>query len=90
MANITELLNKNLEPIFQKLGKISLNGEKILGVAFKDNEIQLIELVYKKKTWQVKDYTYQQIAGIGKDQDIYSASTYLSDQVKNCLDSICL
>ena len=88
MANITELLNKNLEPIFQKLGKISLNGEKILGVAFKDNEIQLIELVYKKKTWQVKDYTYQQIAGIGKDQDIYSASTYLSDQIKNCLDSI--
>ena len=66
MANITELLNKNLEPIFQKLGKISLNGEKILGVAFKDNEIQLIELVYKKKIWQVKDYTYQQIAGIGK------------------------
>jgi type IV pilus assembly protein PilN len=88
MANITELLNKNLEPIFQKLGKISLNGEKILGVAFKDNEIQLIELIYKKKIWQVKDYTYQQIAGIGKDQDIYSASTYLSDQIKNCLDSI--
>jgi len=88
MANITELLNKNLEPIFQKLGKISLNGEKILGIALKDHEIQLIELVYKKKIWQVKDYTYQQIAGIGKDQDIYSASTYLSDQVKNCLDSI--
>ena len=88
MANITELLNKNLEPIFQKLGKISLNGEKILGVAFKDNEIQLIELIYKKKIWQVKDYTFQQIAGIGKDQDIYSASTYLSDQIKNCLDSI--
>jgi len=88
MANITELLNKNLEPIFQKLGKISLNNESILGAAFKDNEIQIIELVYKKNTWQVKDYTYQQIAGIGKDQDIYSASTYLSDQVKNCLDSI--
>ena len=88
MANITELLNKNLEPIFQKLGKISLNKETILGAAFKDNEIQIIELVFKKNAWQVKDFTYQQIAGIGKDQDIYSASTYLSDQIKNCLDDI--
>ena len=88
MANITEILNKNLEPVFQKLGKISLKNEKILGVAFKDNEIQIIELVLKKNNWHVKNYTYQQIAGIGKDQDIYSASTYLSDQVKNCLDSI--
>lgn len=88
MANITELLNKNLEPIFQKLGKISLNKETILGAAFKDNEIQIIELVFKKNAWQVKDFTYQQIAGIGKDQDIYSASTYLSDQIKNCLDGI--
>ena len=88
MANITELLNKNLEPIFQKLGKISLNKETILGAAFKDNEIQIIELVFKKNAWQVKDFTYQQIAGIGKDQDIYSASTYLSDQINNCLDDI--
>ena len=88
MANITELLNKNLEPIFQKLGKISLNKETILGAAFKDNEIQIIELVFKKNAWQVKDFTYQQIAGIGKDQDIYSASTYLGDQIKNCLDDI--
>ena len=88
MANITEIINKGLEPVFQKLGKISLNQENILGIALKDNEIQIIDLIYKKKTWQVKNYNYQKIEGIGKDQDIYSASTYLSDQIKNCLDDL--
>ena len=88
MANIKELLNKTLEPVFKKLGKINLNSENILGVSIKDKEIQAIDLIYKKKSWQVKDYIFQQIAGIGKDQDIYTASTYLSDQVKNALSSI--
>ena len=88
MANITEILNKKLEPVFQKLGSVALKNENLLGVSFKDDEIQIIDLIYKKKAWHVKDYTYQKIAGIGKDQDIYTASTYLSDQIKNCLDSI--
>lgn len=89
MANkITEILNKQLEPIFKKIGKIDLKREKILGVSFKDNEIQIVDLVFKKGSWLVNGYTYQQIAGIGKDQDIYTASTYLSDQLKNVLDSV--
>jgi Tfp pilus assembly protein PilN len=89
MANkINEILNKNLEPIFKKMGKINLKKENILGISFKDNEIQIIDLIYKKKSWQAKEYSYQQIAGIGKDQDIFTASTYLADQVKNALDSV--
>ena len=89
MANkINEILNKNLEPIFKKLGSINLKKENILGISFKDNEIQIIDLVYKKKSWKAKEYSYQQIAGIGADQDIFTASTYLGDQVKNALDTI--
>ena len=89
MANkITEIFNKQLEPIFKKIGKIDLKREKILGVSFKDNEIQIVDLISKKGSWLVNGYTYQQIAGIGKDQDIYTASTYLGDQLRNVLDSV--
>ena len=89
MANkINEILNKNLDPIFKKIGKINLSKENILGISFKDNEIQVIELVHKKNSWKAKNYSYQQIAGIGEDQDIFTASSYLSDQVKNALDSV--
>ena len=85
---INEILNKNLDPIFKKIGKINLSKENILGISFKDNEIQVIELVHKKNSWKAKNYSYQQIAGIGEDQDIFTASSYLSDQVKNALDSV--
>ena len=88
VQKLIEILNKQLKPIFKKCGEFSIKKENILGVVFKDNEIQIIELLKKKSSWFAKGYTYQQIAGIGKDQDIFSASTYLSDQVKNALDSI--
>ena len=88
VQKLIEILNKQLKPIFKKCGEFSIKKENILGVVLKDNEIQIIELLKKKGSWFTKGYTYQQIAGIGKDQDIFSASTYLSDQVKNALDSI--
>ena len=88
VQKLIEILNKQLKPIFKKCGEFSIKKENILGVVLKDNEIQIIELLKKKSSWFAKGYTYQQIAGIGKDQDIFSASTYLSDQVKNALDSI--
>jgi hypothetical protein len=50
MANITEILNKKLEPVFQKLGSVALKNENLLGVSFKDDEIQIIDLIYKKKS----------------------------------------
>ena len=87
-SKLNEILNKNLEPIFKKLGILNLKKENILGISFKDDEIQIIDLVYKKKSWKAKEYSFQKIAGIGADQDIYTASTYLGDQVKNALDSI--
>ena len=86
VQKLIEILNKQLKPIFKKCGEFSIKKENILGVVLKDNEIQIIELLKKKSSWFAKGYTYQQIAGIGKDQDIFSASTYLSDQVKNALD----
>ena len=42
----------------------------------------------KKKTCKIDNFSNQQIAGIGEDQDFLSATTYLSDQVKNALESI--
>lgn len=87
-SKFVEFINKSLDPVFKKLGKSNLNKENILGIFFQDNEIEIANIKKKKNTWLVKDYTYQKIAGIGKDQDIYSASTYLADQIKNVLDSI--
>jgi Tfp pilus assembly PilM family ATPase len=87
-SKFVEFINKSLDPVFKKLGKSNLNKENILGIFFQDNEIEIANIKKKKNTWLVNDYTYQKIAGIGKDQDIYSASTYLADQIKNVLDSI--
>ena len=50
--------------------------------------IQAAEISLKKKQYKVDNFSNQQIAGIGEDQDLLSATTYLSDQVKNALDSI--
>ena len=88
VKKVIDILNQQLKPIFKKCGKFDLKKEKLLGVSFKESEIQIIELLKKKDSWFANGYTYQKIAGIGKDQDIYSASTYLSDQIKNVLDSI--
>jgi type IV pilus assembly protein PilN len=87
-SKFVEFINKSLDPVFKKLGKSNLNKENILGIFFQDNEIEIANIKKKKNTWLVNDYTYQKIEGIGKDQDIYSASTYLADQIKNVLDSI--
>ena len=48
VQKLIEILNKQLKPIFKKCGEFSIKKENILGVVFKDNEIQIIELLKKK------------------------------------------
>ena len=62
--------------------------EKVIGVVFRDKFIQAAEISFKKNICKVDNFSNQQIAGIGEDQDFLSATTYLSDQVKNALDPI--
>ena len=45
VQKLIEILNKQLKPIFKKCGEFSIKKENILGVVFKDNEIQIIENV---------------------------------------------
>ena len=88
MDKIKEAIVKIFDPIVKLIGKRNLKKEKIIGVALKDKEIQICELSFVKGTWKVLNYSYQEIVGIGQDQDIYSATTYLSDQIKNAMSSI--
>ena len=88
MDKIKEAIAKIFDPIVKLIGKRNLKKEKIIGVALKDKEIQICELSFVKGTWKVLNYSYQEIVGIGQDQDIYSATTYLSDQIKNAMSSI--
>jgi hypothetical protein len=48
VQKLIEILNKQLKPIFKKCGEFSIKRENILGVVFKDDEIQIIELSKKK------------------------------------------
>ena len=79
---------KLFAPIINIIGKSHSNKEKVIGVVFRDKYIQAAEISFKKDACKVDNYSNQQIAGIGEDQDFLSATTYLSDQVKNALDSI--
>ena len=88
MDKIKEAIVKIFDPIVKLIGKRNLKKEKIIGVALKDKEIQICELSFVKGSWKVLNYSYQEIVGIGQDQDIYSATTYLSDQIKNAMSSI--
>jgi len=88
MDKIKEAIVKIFDPIVKLIGKRNLKKEKIIGVALKDKEIQICELSFVKGAWKVLNYSYQEIVGIGQDQDIYSATTYLSDQIKNAMSSI--
>ena len=79
---------KAFKPIINLIGKNHLKNERVLGVVFREKFIQIAEISLKKKQYKIENFSNQQIAGIGDDQDIFSATTYLSDQVKNALDSI--
>ena len=79
---------KVFSPIINIIGKSHTNKEKIIGVVFRDKFIQAAEISFKKDKCKITNFSNQQIAGIGEDQDFLSATTYLSDQVKNALDSI--
>ena len=70
------------------IGKNHSKKEKVIGVVFRDKFIQAAEISFKKGVCKIDNFSNQQIAGIGEDQDFLSATTYLSDQVKNALDSI--
>ena len=79
---------KAFAPIINIIGKSHTKKEKIIGVVVRDRFIQAAEISFKKNTCKVNNFSNQQIAGIGDDQDFLSATTYLSDQVKNALESI--
>ena len=79
---------KAFAPIIKLIGKSHSKNERVIGVVLRDKFIQAAEISYKKNTCKIDNFTNQQIAGIGEDQDFLSATTYLSDQVKNALDSI--
>ena len=79
---------KAFAPIIKIIGNSHAKKEKVIGVVFRDKYIQAAEISLKKNVWKVDNFSNQQIAGIGDDQDFLSATTYLSDQVKNSLDSI--
>ena len=88
MDKIKELLAKVFAPIIQQIGKFNFKKEKLIGVVLKEKELQICEIAQIKDKWKVLNFSNQEIAGIGQDQDIYSASTYLSDQIKNAMSSI--
>ena len=79
---------KAFAPIINIIGKSHTKKEKVIGVVVRDRFIQAAEISFKKNTCKVNNFSNQQIAGIGDDQDFLSATTYLSDQVKNALESI--
>ena len=79
---------KAFAPIINIIGKSHTKKEKVIGVVIRDRFIQAAEISFKKNTCKVNNFSNQQIAGIGEDQDFLSATTYLSDQVKNALESI--
>ena len=79
---------KAFKPIINIIGKNHLKNERVLGVVFRDKYIQVAEISFKKKQYKIENFSNQHISGVGDDQDIFSATTFLSDQVKNALDSI--
>ena len=79
---------KVFAPIINVIGKSHTKKEKVIGVVVRDRFIQAAEISFKKNICKVNNFSNQQIAGIGDDQDFLSATTYLSDQVKNALESI--
>ena len=81
-------ISKAFGPVIKLIGNSHAKKEKVIGVVFRDKYIQLAEISKKKNGYKVDNFSNQQIAGIGEDQDFLSATTYLSDQVKNTLDSI--
>jgi len=85
---LTEFIDKSFKPLINFIGKNKVKNENITGIVLGDTDIQLCSLKKKKEGYAIEEYSYQKINGIGQDQDIYSASTFLSDQIKNALSSI--
>lgn len=79
---------KAFAPVIKLIGKSHSKNERVIGVVLRDKFIQAAEISFKKDVCKLDNFSNQQIAGIGEDQDLLSATTYLSDQVKNALDSI--
>ena len=79
---------KAFAPIINIIGRSHTKKEKVIGVVVRDKFIQAAEISFKKNTCKVNNFSNQQISGIGDDQDFLSATTFLSDQVKNALESI--
>ena len=88
MDKIKKIIAQFFSPIIKQIGKLNFKKEKLIGVVLKETEIQICEIALIKGNWKVINFSNQEIAGIGQDQDIYSASTYLSDQIKNAMSSI--
>jgi len=88
MDKIKEILAKIFAPIIQQIGKFNCKKEKLIGVVLKEKELQVCEIALVKGKWKVLNFSNQEIAGVGQEQDIYSASTDLSDQIKNAMSSI--
>ena len=88
MDKIKKIIAQFFSPIIKQIGKLNFKKEKLIGVVLKETEIQICEIALIKGNWKVLNFSNQEIAGIGQDQDIYSASTYLSDQIKNAMSSI--
>ena len=67
---------KAFAPIIKIIGNSHAKKEKVIGVVFRDKYIQAAEISFKKNVCKVDNFSNQQIAGIGDDQDILSATTY--------------
>ena len=79
---LTEFIDKSFKPLINFIGKNKVKNENITGIVLGDTDIQLCSLKKKKEGYAIEEYSYQKINGIGQDQDIYTASTFLSDQIK--------
>ena len=79
---------KAFAPIIKLIGNRHSKNERVVGVVLRDKYIQAAEISFKKNVCKLDNFSNQQIEGIGEDQDLLSATTYLSDQVKNAIDSI--
>lgn len=84
----TEFLDKAFKPLINFIGNNKIKNENITGIVLGDTEIQICSTKKKGENFIVEQYSYQKIAGIGADQDIFTASTYLSDQIKNALSFV--
>ena len=66
---------KVFAPAINLIGKSHSNKEKVIGVVFREKNIQLAEISFKKGVCKLENFSNQHIAGIGEDQDFFSIIT---------------